>query len=246
MRQGPRADRRPHPAWTALSILLLCLLLTPRISSGEANVAPDINRPYKSADLDVRMWAERFTGESREVFLARHEVVEALALEPGMRIADVGAGTGLYVQLFAAEVGREGRVYAVDIAPQFLDFIADNAYADGLTQVITVLGEDKRTNLKPGSVDVIFHSDTYHHFEYPQTIVADMLAALTPGGEMWVLDFERIEGVSAPWTLDHVRAGKRTVIEEITAAGFELVGEVELPGLVDNYLLRFRKPFRQR
>lgn len=208
-------------------------------------MAPDINRPYKSTQLDVGMWAERFTGESREVFAVRHAVIDAMNLEPGMRVADVGAGTGLYVRLFANAVGREGRVYAVDIARKFLDFIDENAYADGMTQVITVLGEDKRTNLKPASVDIVFHSDTYHHFEYPRTIVSDMLDALRPGGEMWVLDFERIEGESRPWILGHVRAGKSTVIEEVEASGFELIEEVELPGLEENYLLRFRKPLRR-
>ena len=210
-------------------------------TDSETNVSPTINRYYKSPDLNVEMWAERFTGESREVFAERFNVLNALGLQPGQRVADIGAGTGLYIQLFAETVGPQGRVYAVDIAPPFLEFIARNAAADGLENVATVLGTDRSSGLPDGGVDVVFHSDTYHHFEYPQTMVRDLARALVPGGEMFVLDFERIEGVTPPRMLEHVRADKATVIEEIEASGFDMIEELDLPGLRENYLLRFRK-----
>lgn len=213
----------------------------PPENEGEANVAPGINARYKSASLDVDHWVERFSGESREVYVARYEVLEALGLEPGDRIADVGAGTGLYTQLLAESVGPQGRVYAVDISRPFLDFIAENAAADGLDNVTTVLGEDRTSNLPAAAVDVIFHCDTYHHFEFPKTMTADLARALAPGGEMFVLDFERIPGVSSDFILGHVRADKATVISEIETSGFELVEEVDLEGLSENYLLKFRK-----
>ncbi|MEM6274804.1 MAG: methyltransferase domain-containing protein [Myxococcota bacterium] len=98
-----------------------------------------------------------------------------------------------------------------------------------------------QTNLATGSVDVIFCSDTYHHFEYPQTMLADLKSALVPGGTMLVLDYDRIPGVSTPFIMDHVRANKQTVINEVTAAGFHLVEEVQITQLKENYLLRFEK-----
>ena len=70
----------------------------------ETSVAPTINQTFKSADLDVEGWATRFTGESREAFHARMDVLKALALKPGDTVADVGAGTGLYTRLFAQAV----------------------------------------------------------------------------------------------------------------------------------------------
>lgn len=207
----------------------------------EQNVSPDINDNYKSPELDVERWAERFSGESREVFAARFEVLAAIALEAGDRIADVGAGTGLYTQLFAETVGPKGQVYAVDIAEPFLKFIAENATADGLTNVQTVLGEDRTSRLPAGSVDVIFHCDTYHHFEYPMSMNRDLARALVDGGELFVLEFERIPGVTPDWVLEHVRAGKAVVREELEGSGFTFVEELAVPGLKDNYLLRFKK-----
>jgi len=206
----------------------------PAPSAVEENVRPDINKTFKDPNVNVAMWADRFTGE-------RLNVLGALDLKPGDRIVDIGAGTGLYVKLFAESVGDTGTVYANDISQPFLDFIAEKAAADGLTNVKTVLGADTSSNLPDASVDIIFHSDTYHHFEFPQTMARDLARILDADGEMFVLDFERIEGFTPQRLLDHVRVNKETVIAEIISSGFVFEEEIELPGLKENYLLRFSK-----
>ena len=205
-------------------------------ASKESNVAPTINSNFKSAELDVESWATRFTGESREVFHARNDVLKALSLKPGEAVADIGAGTGLYTRLFAQAVGPNGHVYATDIAPQFLAYIAANAKKDGLKNVTTVQGGDRDTNLKEASVDVAFSSDVYHHFEYPLTMNASIRRALKPNGRLYVLEMEKSGSQTA-----HVRAPKKDVIAEIEKSGFKLVEQVNVPGLKDNYLLQFRK-----
>ncbi|HWU54426.1 MAG TPA: class I SAM-dependent methyltransferase [Rhizomicrobium sp.] len=202
----------------------------------EADVAPTINQNFKSANLDVESWATRFSGESREVFRARDDVLKALALKPGDRIADIGAGTGVYTRLFAQAVGPSGTVYATDIAPKFLAYIKENAAKDGLKNVQTVLGSDRDTNLKDASVDVAFSCDVYHHFEYPMTMNASIRRALKPGGRLYVLEMEKTGAQTS-----HVRAPKQEVIAEIEKSGFKLAEEVKVPGLHDNYLLEFRK-----
>src|SRR5437764_763862 len=81
----------------------------------EKSVRPGINKPFENPD--VKEFVGKFEVESREIFARRKEIVEACRLRPGMVVADVGAGTGLFTRLFAAAVGPEGKVYAVDIAP---------------------------------------------------------------------------------------------------------------------------------
>lgn len=233
---GAAASSPPLPAATTSAATS-----TSPAASTERSVRPGINDPYRDPKLEVRELAEGFAGESREAYAARFQVLKAMALKPGQRIADIGAGTGIYVPLFAKAVGPRGRVYAVDIASPLLKWIESTAKRQGLKQVTTVLGTDRTTNLAEASVDVVFSSDVYHHFEFPQTMLADLSRALVPGGTMYVLDFERIEGVSPEWILGHVRADKQTVIREIESAGFELVREVDLPQLRENYLLQFRR-----
>lgn len=244
--------RRLAPALRTAGIFLValhaidCGAAVPRMRAAdeaatERSVRPGVNDSYRDPSLDVRDLDSSFAAETREAFAARHAVVKALELEPGARIADIGAGTGIYVQPFARAVGANGRVYAVDISPRLLEWIATRARSAGLKNVQTVLGEDRTTNLPTGELDVIFSSDTYHHFEYPRTLVRDFARALKAGGSMYVLDFERIEGRSSAFTLSHVRAGKEVVIREIESAGFEFVREIDLPELEQNYLLQFRR-----
>lgn len=223
----------------AAFFLTVCMAMTGITSvswAQESNVAPAINQNFKSTELDVEGWATRFTGESREAFNARMDVLKALALKPGDRVADVGAGTGLYTRLFAQAVGLTGRVYSNDIAPKFLAYIAQSAAKDGLKNVETVLGGDRSTNLLDTSVDVIFHSDVYHHFEFPMTMNTDLRRALKTNGRLYVLELAKT-GASA----SHVRAPKDVVIAEIEKSGFRLVEQVNVPGLRENYLLHFRK-----
>ncbi len=167
------------------------------------------------------------------------EVVAACHVKEGMSIADVGAGTGMYTRLFATQAGRQGRVYAVDIADKFVDHVLKTSREQDLHNVVGVVCKADSVELSPASVDLVFICDTYHHFEFPQSTLQSIATALRPGGMVCLIDFERIEGVSSDWILGHVRAGKDVVRKEIEAAGFELEDEVKL--FQQNYFLRFRK-----
>lgn len=217
----------------------LMFLVASCAGTSEASVAPGINDPYRSPRLSE--WVARFEGESREIYQYRHRVVQACALEPGQRVADVGAGTGLFIPLLAEQVGDGGRVFAVDIVPEFVDHVRTKARERGLHHVEAVLCTERSVELPANSVDVVFCCDTYHHFEYPRSTLASIHRALAPGGRFVVVDFERIEGVSRPWILGHVRAGKDIVRAEVESAGFTFLKEVKVEGLVENYMLHFGK-----
>ena len=207
----------------------------------EDSVRPGINDSYLREDLDVEAFVQRFEGESREIFLARTNIVAAMALEPGMDVADIGAGTGPFLALFSREVGRSGSVVAVDIAQGFVDHMNARIAAEGLANARAQLCRENSVDLPPHSIDVAFVCDVYHHFEYPRNSMASIALALRPGGQVVIADFERIPGVSSEWVLGHVRAGKQQVIAELDSYGFDLVEELEVEGLQENWLARFRK-----
>jgi len=213
-----------------------------RPDAGEPSVRPGVNATFLSEDLDVERWVGVFESESREIFARRDALADALGLAPGMAVADIGAGTGLFMGPFAERVGPAGRVYEVDISPRFLAHLRARAAAAGLAQVRVVTGSERSVELPPASVDVAFVCDTYHHFEYPHSTLASLRAALRPGGALVVVDFERIPGRSRDWVLEHVRAGREVFAREIEAAGFEPRGAVAVEGLEENYVLRFRRP----
>lgn len=220
-------------------LLLLGLICAAPAWAEPQSVRPGINRHYQAPNYDH--WVGIFERSGREVYDRRHDIVAASGVQAGMAVADVGSGTGLFTLLFADAVGADGKVYAVDIAPEFVRRTVARARAEGFEQVQGVVNDQHGAGLPPASVDLIFMSDTYHHFEFPQDMLASLHRALRPGGTMVVVDFRRQPGTSSQWVMEHVRAGRETVIGEIEAAGFRLVEDSPL--LQTNYLLRFaRKP----
>jgi predicted methyltransferase len=204
----------------------------------EKSVRPGVNDSFR--DPDVGEFTERFEREGRDAYDHRHEIVEAARLKPGMHVADVGAGTGLFTRLFAARVGPEGRVYAVDIAENFVEHAEKSAEKAGLKNVVGVVAAADSVNLAPESIDLAFICDTYHHFEFPYKTMASIHRALRPGGEVILIDFHRIEGVSSEWALGHVRAGQEVFTQEIEEAGFRQVEEKK-DMLDESYFVRFKK-----
>lgn len=205
----------------------------------ETSVRPGVNKEYLNPDLQVDQWVERFEREGREIYDHRQEIVAAIHLRRGQDVADVGAGTGLFTPLLARAVGPRGEVYAVDIVPKFLQHIQERARQDGLVNVKTVLGTERSVELPANSIDLAFICDVYHHFEYPQHSLASIHQALRKNGEIFLVEFKRIPGVSSDWTLNHIRAGQEEFTREIESAGFRKIEEINL--LKDNYILRFRK-----
>lgn len=207
----------------------------------EASVRPGINDPYFE-DPSVKKWAQRFEVESREVYVQRGAIVAAMGLKPGMEVADIGAGTGVFTWILAEEVGTTGRVYAVDIIPEFVKHVGKEAGHRGMPQVQGVLCSDDDVELAPGTIDAALIVDTYHHFEHPLSTMRSLHRALRPGGEVTVVDFRRVEGESRAWVMEHVRAGRETAIAEIESAGFTCIDDGSKSGyLKENYLIRFRR-----
>jgi len=145
------------------------------------------------------------------------------------------------MELFAESVGADGRVYAVEISPKFIEYLRERARRGRLRQVEVVEGEDRFVPLPEASIDVAFLCDTYHHLENPQGILRSLHRALRPGGRLVVVDFDRNPASSRKWVLEHVRAGKSEVSAEIVSAGFTLEEQIDIDGLVENYVLQFRR-----
>ena len=207
----------------------------------ETSVKPGINKNFIDPDLDVDSYVKKFEIESREVFVNRERILAACEIEKGDTVADVGAGTGLFTRMFATAVGEDGWVFAVDIAPRFIEHINRAAVKAGLKNITGVICVENSINLPANSADVVFVCDTYHHFEYPKSTLASINRALKQDGLLILIDFDRVEGKSREWLLGHVRAGKDVFRAEVQDAGFTLVEEKMVEGLKENYFLKFRK-----
>ncbi len=201
------------------------------------SVNPGINKSFINADPEK--FVERFEKEGREVYDKRQEIVKAIGLKPGTKIADIGAGTGLFTRLFSPVVGEKGEVFAVDISENFIKHIDLSCRSEGFKNVFGIVCAQDNVKLPRKSIDIAFVCATYHHFEYPDKTLETIHRALRPGGKLIVIDFNRKKGVSSEWILKHVRAGKETVKKEILSNKFKLIEEKKL--FKENYYLHFVK-----
>ncbi|MCB9880721.1 MAG: class I SAM-dependent methyltransferase [Planctomycetes bacterium] len=237
---APRAARRAHDLLVRTKQDDRAEAFRKKYESWITSVKPGINSPFLDPKLDVQSFVDRFEGESREIFVHRAKILALMGLKEGMRVADVGAGTGLFTWPISRKVGKEGGVFAVEISEGMLEHLTKEKERRSADNVHLVACTERSTMLPPASVDLVFVCDTYHHFEYPAETLASIHAALKPGGALVIVDFERIPGKSREWTLGHVRAGKEEVRKEIEAAGFRFVREEKTP-LEENYTVRFEK-----
>jgi len=184
---------------------------------------------------DVEHWSGVFDDPARDAWQKPDEVVRALEIRPGALVADVGAGTGYFARPLSGAVGPRGTVLAVDVEPKLVIHLRARAEREELANVVPVLGSPDHPRLPAGRVDLVLLVDTFHHVDDRVEYARRLRASLAPGGRVAIVDWQKREIPVGP-PLDH-RLAREQVVEEMTAAGYDLIAEPDL--LPYQYLLVF-------
>jgi predicted methyltransferase len=221
------------------------ILLTLGIVAATASCKPRQGTPndaYLDPRISAETWDRLFRAEGRELYDRRELVMSMAAIRPGMSVADVGAGTGLFTMMLSDAVGPEGRVYAEEVIDRFSRYLAERALREGRANVVSVVGTEHAVGLPPGSIDRAFLCDVYHHFAFPAEMLASIRTALRRDGQVFLVEFRRDPGRSPAWVFEHVRADEPTVLREFDAAGFVALSRDDR--LRDSYVWTFRRASR--
>lgn len=178
---------------------------------------------------------------SRDAWQKPAELVAALALAPGDRVADLGAGTGYFLRHLAGAVGPGGTVFAVEVEKDLVAEIRARAEKEKLPQVVPVLGSFDDPRLPRGAVDLLLVVDTFHHVDDRGRYFREVASRLSPKGRLVIVDFEKRPLPVGPG-MGH-KLDDDQVVAELAAAGWELVRRHD--GLLPyQYVLEFRPATR--
>jgi ubiquinone/menaquinone biosynthesis C-methylase UbiE len=170
--------------------------------------------------------AEMFNRKASDPKNKPDEILEVLALQQGQKVADIGAGGGYFSLRFAEAVGRDGRVFAVDTNPKFLEFIKNSAREKGLDNVETVLTTEDNPHLPEKSIDLIFMRNVCHHLSNRVEYFKRLKGALKPRGRIALIEYRAGGRFSFHRRFGHY-VPKEVIIEEMKDAGYRLEKDLD-------------------
>jgi len=205
------------------------VLSAPGVLYGQ--VATQANSTYQT-EQGRKSVAAGLADPARDERQKPRELVQAMGLERGMTVADVGTGIGYMLPFLSRAVGRQGHVIGEDIFDDFLASAKQRAENQNLQNVTFVKGAETDPGLPEGQVDQVLVLDVYHHFDYPEKMLAGIHKALKPGGKLAIVEYYKSpEAMPNGRAMTHIRLNKPDVIKEIEANHFRLVSEREhIPG----------------
>ena len=216
-----------------ISVLTAVLWLPGLVRAQSGSAAPSAQRktstPY-TGDLSI------FDVPGRDERLQINRVMDMLAIEPGKNVADIGAGSGWFTVRAARRVTGSGRVYAVDINPEAIQYIDQRAKKEQLQNIKTILSKPDDAQLPADRIDAVLLLKTYHEVAHPVVLLRNLRSSLKPGAKIGIIDRNgngENHGVS-----------KDVVVREAAQAGYELRDSQDFvkADSVDYFLIFTAKP----
>jgi len=209
--------------------LVLCLVLLVQAAGEVRNTWP---KEY--ARRDAASFAAQFEEPSRALFRYRAAMTGLMQVKPGMKVGEVGAGSGALSRFLAEKVGPDGHVFANELEDKMLAYMRERAAKEGITNLTVIKGTPTSTGFDPGSLDAIAVVYAFSFFDKPTEMLQSMYVSLKSGGVMLVVDIPSEQVGSAM-----VGADADAVIALASQHGFTRAGENGVvPG---HYALIFRK-----
>jgi ubiquinone/menaquinone biosynthesis C-methylase UbiE len=205
-----------------------------------AQVAGPANAGYQTEQQRQNL-AKGLADPARDERQKPGELIRAMGLQPGMTVADVGTGIGYMLPYLSRRVGVDGHVIAEDIFDDFLAAAKQTAENQKLANVTFIKGTETDPKLPEAAVDIVLALEVYHHFDYPEKMLAAIHQSLKPEGRLVVVEYyKRQEAMPGGRALTHIRLDMPDLIKEIEANHFHLIAEKEhVPD--SQYILILRK-----
>jgi 2-polyprenyl-3-methyl-5-hydroxy-6-metoxy-1,4-benzoquinol methylase len=184
--------------------------------------------PQARAQLAARKadeWVKTLEGPDRIAGQKINEVLSRLSLKPGMVVADIGAGSGLFSRPLAKAVAPGGKVYAVDIQQDLLDYVNQRAKQENIRNIQTVLGGYNDPKLPARDVDLAFINDVLHHIENRAAYLKALGTYIKPTGRIVIIEMNKDDPNTPHKNQPELLVSREQIAQWMSDAGFKLVRE---------------------
>lgn len=179
-------------------------------------------------------YAERWNSPDRDAWQKPKEVADLLELGSGMTVADLGTGTGYFLRYLSSEVWPDGKVLALDVSKNMLEYVNTKITPDlPHDNIETQLVKRDDPGLAPASVDRILTVNTWHHVKNRVAYAQKLHKALKPGGMFIDVDYTRASDKGPP---DKIKLPPEKVVRELEKAGFQ--AQIVDESLPEQYVVR--------
>lgn len=162
---------------------------------------------FKAKDMS------KLDSPERKKILPTNKALNLIGVQQGMKIADVGCGTGYFTLPMAEIVGEEGRLFAIDISEEMLQETKKRAEEAGYNHIELVRSAENSFNLKDKTVDMVFTSTVLHEVSHPENFLSECKRIMKEEGSVIILDWNKVEGEMGP------PIHKRISVEELEVFG---------------------------
>jgi SAM-dependent methyltransferase len=192
------------------------------------------SKPKLFAPLDLGL----LEGPDRDQWQKPEQIMDALLIAEGSKVAEIGAAGGWFTVRLARRVGPNGKVYAEDIQSEMLEVIKRRVQHENLTNVERVLGTAKDPRL-PNGLDAVLIVEVFSEMDDPIELLKKVARSLKPQGRVGIVDFT--PGGGGPGPAPEERVSPEVEIRTAEAAGLQLIKREEVPPFM--FLLVFgRRP----
>src|SRR6185436_16274531 len=167
----------------------------------------------------------------RDAWQKPEQIMDALSIAEGSKVADIGPGAGWFTMQLARRVGPNGHVYAEDVQRPMLEAIRRRVSREGLQNVEPLLGTETDPNLPPGELDAALMVDMYQEIGERVTFLRNLSRALKPNGRIGVVNYKPGQGGPGPSSNanEGIRVDASAVEADARAAGLRVLARANLP-----------------
>lgn len=178
-----------------------------------------------SASVAAQNIYDEYKWEDRDKWQQPEKIIKHLALNKGDAVADIGSHQGYMSVKLSKVVGKEGKVFAVDVDQYQLTRLEENMTKRDISNVTTTVSESDDPKLPSNTLNAVLILDTYHEIDAYEVVLKKLHLALKTGGRLVISDpvaNDRRGKARDDQTAKH-ELGMDFAIQEVKAAGFSVL-----------------------